>query len=53
MRGFMRAIIQVAMMGKVPYTALRDASFIHPTLVEKLISLFMMLDALQRTAAQK
>jgi pyruvate/2-oxoglutarate dehydrogenase complex dihydrolipoamide dehydrogenase (E3) component len=39
------AIIQVAMMGKLPYTALRDATFTHPTLAEGLNALFTTLDA--------
>ena len=32
--------VQIAMMGGLPYTALRDAILTHPTLVEGLISLF-------------
>ena len=32
--------IQLAMMGKLPYTALRDATFAHPTLAESLNNLF-------------
>lgn len=32
--------IQVAMMGKLPYTALRDGIFAHPTLAESLNNLF-------------
>jgi pyruvate/2-oxoglutarate dehydrogenase complex dihydrolipoamide dehydrogenase (E3) component len=31
--------IQLAMMGKLPYTALRDATFAHPTLAESLNNL--------------
>jgi pyruvate/2-oxoglutarate dehydrogenase complex dihydrolipoamide dehydrogenase (E3) component len=42
--GEIMAIIQTAMMGKLPYTALRDGIFAHPTLAEGLNSLFMMLD---------
>ena len=38
------AIIQVAMMGKLPYTALRDGVFTHPTLAEGLNSLCTALD---------
>jgi pyruvate/2-oxoglutarate dehydrogenase complex dihydrolipoamide dehydrogenase (E3) component len=34
------ATIEVAMMGKLPYTALRDGIFTHPTLAESLNSLF-------------
>jgi hypothetical protein len=32
--------VQVAMIAGLPYTALRDAIFAHPTMVEGLISLF-------------
>jgi pyruvate/2-oxoglutarate dehydrogenase complex dihydrolipoamide dehydrogenase (E3) component len=34
------ATVQVAMLAGLPYTALRDAIFTHPTLPEGLISLF-------------
>jgi pyruvate/2-oxoglutarate dehydrogenase complex dihydrolipoamide dehydrogenase (E3) component len=43
--GEVMAMIQVAMMGKVPYTALRDGVFAHPTLAESLNSLFATVDA--------
>ncbi len=43
--GEIMTILQVAMMGKLPYTALRDAVFTHPTLAEGLNSLFMTLDS--------
>ena len=33
--------VQIAMMGGLPYTALRDAILTHPTLVEGLIPLFL------------
>jgi pyruvate/2-oxoglutarate dehydrogenase complex dihydrolipoamide dehydrogenase (E3) component len=36
-------LIEVAMMGKLPYTALRDGIFTHPTLAESLNSLFSSL----------
>ena len=32
--------LQIAMMGKLPYTALRDGVFAHPTLAESLNNLF-------------
>jgi hypothetical protein len=32
------------MMGKLPYTALRDGVFAHPTLAESLNSLFALVD---------
>jgi pyruvate/2-oxoglutarate dehydrogenase complex dihydrolipoamide dehydrogenase (E3) component len=34
------AVVQTAMMGKLPYTALRDAVFTHPTIAEGLGPLF-------------
>lgn len=34
------AIVQMAMLGKVPYTVLRDGIFAHPTLAEALNNLF-------------
>jgi len=43
--GEIMAIIQTAMMGKLPYTALRDGIFTHPTLAEGLNTLFMTLDS--------
>ncbi|GHO81882.1 mercuric reductase [Ktedonobacter sp. SOSP1-85] len=43
--GEIMTIIQVAMMGKLPYTALRDGIFTHPTLAEGLKALFMTLDS--------
>jgi pyruvate/2-oxoglutarate dehydrogenase complex dihydrolipoamide dehydrogenase (E3) component len=38
-------VLQTAMMGDLPYTALRDAIFPHPTLAESLNNLFMAMDA--------
>jgi pyruvate/2-oxoglutarate dehydrogenase complex dihydrolipoamide dehydrogenase (E3) component len=38
--GELCAVLQMAMMGKVPYTTLRDAIFAHPTLAESLNNLF-------------
>jgi pyruvate/2-oxoglutarate dehydrogenase complex dihydrolipoamide dehydrogenase (E3) component len=43
--GELMTIIQVAMMGKLPYTALKEGIFTHPTLAEGLNTLFMTLDA--------
>jgi len=34
------AVVQTAMLGRLPYTALRDAIFTHPTAAEGLIGLF-------------
>ena len=42
--GEIMAMIQIAMMGQLPYTALRDGIFTHPTLAESLNSLFATLD---------
>jgi pyruvate/2-oxoglutarate dehydrogenase complex dihydrolipoamide dehydrogenase (E3) component len=43
--GEIMAMIQIAMMGKPPYTALRDGVFTHPTLAESLNTLFASVDA--------
>jgi len=43
--GEVMAVLQVAMMGKLPYTVLRDGVFAHPTLAESLNNLFMAMDA--------
>jgi pyruvate/2-oxoglutarate dehydrogenase complex dihydrolipoamide dehydrogenase (E3) component len=42
--GEVMAVLQVAMLGRLPYTALRDGVFAHPTLAEALNNLFMALD---------
>jgi pyruvate/2-oxoglutarate dehydrogenase complex dihydrolipoamide dehydrogenase (E3) component len=42
--GEVMAVLEVAMMGRLPYTALRDATLAHPTLAESLNNLFMTLD---------
>lgn len=34
------AVVQTAMLGGMPYTALRDAIFTHPTAAEGLLGLF-------------
>jgi pyruvate/2-oxoglutarate dehydrogenase complex dihydrolipoamide dehydrogenase (E3) component len=43
--GEVMAVLEVAMMGKLPYTALRDGVFAHPTLAESLNNLFMAIDS--------
>ena len=43
--GEIMTIIQVAMIGKLPYTALKEAIFTHPTLAEGLNTLFMTLES--------
>ncbi|GHO78627.1 mercuric reductase [Ktedonobacter sp. SOSP1-85] len=42
--GEVMAMLQIAMMGKLPYTALRDGVFSHPNLSEALNNLFSILD---------
>ncbi|MBA3615033.1 MAG: mercuric reductase [Actinomycetota bacterium] len=42
--GEIMAMIQIAMMGNLPYTALRDSVFAHPTLAESLNSLFSTVE---------
>jgi pyruvate/2-oxoglutarate dehydrogenase complex dihydrolipoamide dehydrogenase (E3) component len=42
--GEIMAMLQLAMMGKLPYTVLREAVFAHPTLAESLNNLFTMFD---------
>ncbi len=41
--GEIMSLIQVAMMGKIPYYIIRDAVFAHPTLAESLNNLFMTM----------
>jgi pyruvate/2-oxoglutarate dehydrogenase complex dihydrolipoamide dehydrogenase (E3) component len=45
--GELMSMIEIAMMGKLPYTALKDAIFAHPTFAESLNILFAKLDAKQ------
>jgi pyruvate/2-oxoglutarate dehydrogenase complex dihydrolipoamide dehydrogenase (E3) component len=42
--GEIMTVLEVAMMGKLPYTAIRDGIFAHPTLAESLNDLFIMMD---------
>jgi pyruvate/2-oxoglutarate dehydrogenase complex dihydrolipoamide dehydrogenase (E3) component len=42
--GELMAMFEIAIMGKLPYTVLKDAIFAHPTLAESLNNLFMALD---------
>jgi pyruvate/2-oxoglutarate dehydrogenase complex dihydrolipoamide dehydrogenase (E3) component len=44
--GEVMSAVQVAMVGGMPYTALRDTAIAHPTLVEGLHSLFITTPAL-------
>jgi pyruvate/2-oxoglutarate dehydrogenase complex dihydrolipoamide dehydrogenase (E3) component len=43
--GELMAMIEIAMMGRLPYTALRDAIWAHPTLAESFNNLFARIDA--------
>ena len=38
--GEMMSMVQIAMMGKLPYTTLQNAVFAHPTLAESLNNLW-------------
>ncbi len=49
--GELMAIVQTAMLAKLPYTALRDAVLTHPTMAEGLTSLFGMVPARSRLGA--
>lgn len=42
--GELMAMIEIAMMGKLPYPVLREAVFAHPTLAESLNNLFGMIE---------
>jgi pyruvate/2-oxoglutarate dehydrogenase complex dihydrolipoamide dehydrogenase (E3) component len=42
--GEVMSMLQIAMLGRIPYPALRDGVFAHPTLAEALNNLFMRLD---------
>jgi pyruvate/2-oxoglutarate dehydrogenase complex dihydrolipoamide dehydrogenase (E3) component len=42
--GEIMAALEIAMMGRLPYTTLKEAVFAHPTLAESLNNLFMTLD---------
>lgn len=42
--GEIMTVLQMAMMGRVPYTTIRDGIFAHPTLAESLNNLFASLD---------
>jgi pyruvate/2-oxoglutarate dehydrogenase complex dihydrolipoamide dehydrogenase (E3) component len=41
--GEVAGAVQIAMMGGLPYTALRDGAFSHPTTLESLNNLFAQL----------
>jgi len=43
-QGACRCLLQLAIIGKLRYTDLRDAVFAHPTLAESLNNLFTHVD---------
>jgi pyruvate/2-oxoglutarate dehydrogenase complex dihydrolipoamide dehydrogenase (E3) component len=43
--GEIMSMLQVAMMGNLPYTVLKEGIFAHPTLAESLNNLFLAMDA--------
>lgn len=43
--GEVMTVLQMAMMGGVPYSAIRDGVFAHPTLSESLNNLFMAMES--------
>jgi pyruvate/2-oxoglutarate dehydrogenase complex dihydrolipoamide dehydrogenase (E3) component len=49
--GEILAVVQTAMMGKLPYTTLRDAVFTHPTMAEGLGPLFAGVPARTQAGA--
>ncbi len=51
--GEIMATVQVAMIAGLPYTALRDAIFTHPTLLEGLIPLFSAVPPVAKIASVK
>jgi pyruvate/2-oxoglutarate dehydrogenase complex dihydrolipoamide dehydrogenase (E3) component len=42
--GELMSLLEIAMIGKLPYTTLKETIFAHPTLAESLNSLFMAMD---------
>ena len=48
--GEIMSAVQIAMIGKLPYTAIRDAVLAHPTLAEGLIVLFSSTPVIKRAA---
>jgi pyruvate/2-oxoglutarate dehydrogenase complex dihydrolipoamide dehydrogenase (E3) component len=43
--GEIMSMLQIAMMGKLPYSALHNATFAHPALAESLNNLFLNFDS--------
>jgi pyruvate/2-oxoglutarate dehydrogenase complex dihydrolipoamide dehydrogenase (E3) component len=42
--GELMAMFEIALMGRLPYTVLKEGIFAHPTMAESLNSLFMAMD---------
>jgi pyruvate/2-oxoglutarate dehydrogenase complex dihydrolipoamide dehydrogenase (E3) component len=42
--GEIMSMLEIAMLGKLPYTVLQDAIFAHPTLAEALNNVFSTLN---------
>ena len=51
--GEIMAAVQIAMLGKLPYIALRDAVLTHPTLAEGLVALFSAVPPTRKELAQR
>lgn len=51
--GEMATLLQISMMGGLPYSALRDGIFSHPTLGESFNNLFLALDRRQKAGEQE
>jgi pyruvate/2-oxoglutarate dehydrogenase complex dihydrolipoamide dehydrogenase (E3) component len=49
--GELMAVVQTAILGRIPYTALRDAIFTHPTMAEGLVALFSEVPARSRAGS--
>ena len=49
--GEVMAVVQTAMLAKLPYSALRDAIFTHPTIAEGLTILFAAVPTRSVTGA--
>jgi pyruvate/2-oxoglutarate dehydrogenase complex dihydrolipoamide dehydrogenase (E3) component len=42
--GEIMSVLEMAILGRLPYTVLKEAIFVHPTLADSLNNLFMALD---------
>jgi pyruvate/2-oxoglutarate dehydrogenase complex dihydrolipoamide dehydrogenase (E3) component len=51
--GEIMASVQVAMIAGLPYTALRDAIFTHPTLLEGLVQLFSAVPTVSKRSRKR